>query len=70
MTMESKGRGSKSTRLRREIFLGTVMIKPHVKEFLKHSFTQHILQFPRAGLIRTPVNPRIGPESDGWWMEK
>lgn len=37
MTMEAKGRGSKSTRLRREIFLGRVMITPHVKEFLKHS---------------------------------
>lgn len=36
MTMEAKGRGSKSTKLRREIFLGTVMIKPHVKEFLKY----------------------------------
>lgn len=53
MTMEAKGRGSKSTKLRREIFLGTVMIKPHVKEFLKYLFIQHILQFPRARLIRT-----------------
>lgn len=50
MTVEAKGRGSKSTRLRREIFLGRVMITPHVKEFLKHLLISLNMYYSSQGL--------------------